>query len=161
MEIKSGIKPESKPGRGGKRPGAGRKPKTAASEPTAQPQPQPQPQTRLSRSDMALMRHALAEGWRVPDELLTEALYQLHEILAGDAGKRAKLAAARVLVQMTRVDLAAGKIAGPAALPAETKALREFLDDDPDLPQPDSRDDRPGAPAPGEGPGPGARSDPA
>ena len=115
------IKPESK-GRGGRRPGAGRKPK--ARKPVVPPAEKSKPQERerdpdapkLSRSDLAALRQALGSGWSVPDLVRNEALHSITEILTGPGSRRLKLSAARTLAMLDRVDCLLAK-RGKTGLP--------------------------------------------
>ena len=119
--------------------------------PEGTPKPEGPECVTFTRTDLVCLRRALAAGWRVPDVILNEALYQVGSILAGDAGKRTKLAAARVLVQMTRVDLAAASHSHATDGSDETQAIREFLDAPEPEPEPCGPDADP-AQSPGAGP---------
>ena len=57
----------------------------------------------LSREEMTLLRRAARQRWGVPDPLMTEVLLQIQDVLAS-GGRRNKLAAARLLVTLTRID---------------------------------------------------------
>jgi hypothetical protein len=91
------------------------------------PEPASPDLVRLSRFDLVTLRKALSEGWRVPDSLLNEALYQCADILAGPSKRREKLSAMRVLVAMTRVDLAARKRPGDVDTAEDAKPRRLLI----------------------------------
>jgi hypothetical protein len=86
---------------------------------------------------MGRLRSTLAAGFLVPDLVLTEALFQAMEIFR-HGRRREKLAAGRLIVQMTRCDLAV--ISKQTVLTPDAKALRELLFDS----QPDPPRDPPG-----------------
>jgi hypothetical protein len=65
-----------------------------------------------SRSDLRLYERALRNGWDVPVETRTEVVQMLGKIVRdGTAKHRERTAAARALLQATRVDLEAIRVA--------------------------------------------------
>jgi hypothetical protein len=65
-----------------------------------------------SRSDLRLYERALRHGWDVPSETRAEVVRVLAEIVRdGQAKRRERTAAARALLQATRVDLEAIRVA--------------------------------------------------
>ena len=65
-----------------------------------------------SRSELVLYERALRNGWDVPAETRAEVVRVLSEIVRdGNAKRRERTAAARALLQATRVELEAIRVA--------------------------------------------------
>lgn len=71
--------------------------------------PDPDPPDLPTRTELRLRERAAVNRWDVPEPLRVEALYQLGLVLL-HGSKRAKLAAARVLAVLTRIDQADDKL---------------------------------------------------
>jgi hypothetical protein len=50
------------------------------------------------------MRQAARNRWGVPDELQTEAIFQVQQILSSSDDDRSRLSAVKLLVEMIKVD---------------------------------------------------------
>jgi hypothetical protein len=70
------------------------------------------PKPSRSDSDERLLTRALREGWHVPEEKKTKVIEMLCAIVAApDAKKRERTSAARALLQASRVELDAIRLA--------------------------------------------------
>jgi hypothetical protein len=80
--------------------------------------------TKPSRSDQVLYERALSQGWDIPAELRTKIIKMLGEITSdGGSTKRERTAAARALVQASRVELDAIRVAMLAQFEDMTRRL--------------------------------------
>jgi hypothetical protein len=78
-----------------------------------------------------MRERAIRERWAVPAELITETLYQVQEILATAGSERHIVAAARVVLEAVKADLAADKLdmeRAKLAPPKETQARDAWSD---------------------------------
>jgi hypothetical protein len=108
------IKPENqekiKPQHGGRRPGAGRKPKPRPEQAPAGPAalippPPPEPPVHPRRAELAATAAAANAGWAIPEVGRQKAVYECLAILADrDAGGRLKMTAVKTLAAIERLN---------------------------------------------------------
>jgi hypothetical protein len=131
--------PEIKPGRGGKRPGAGRKPKPkpqvtpapsegAAIESPAPPAdlPQPLPRPRPRRSELVAIAAAANAGWAIPEDEKARTVQDCIAIRDDESSSpRERMSATRCLLAIERLSqfLASAATAGLAPLAPDLEAL--------------------------------------
>ena len=85
-----------------------------------------------SRSDLRLYSRALRQGWNIPAEMRTKIVKMLHKVVtARKSTARDRTSAARALVQASRVELDAIRLAYLAQfenLIKRTEAIEEKID---------------------------------
>jgi hypothetical protein len=87
----------------------------------------------LKRSDLDLLRSAATRGWKVPDVIRSEAIYQLAKIVATATKPRDKLRAAQILAAFDRCDQREEMIALARAKFEHETRPPEVPDDDYDI----------------------------